>query len=164
MAAHGVGALPFAPMGTYRYTIEVDAPQELVFELWTDLDLMKTWVGGVTKVSEPTGPMDQAGTRYTVYFGKARSETEIVEVDRPRLLMTRFGNVYLRGTNRTEIVPSQAGGERSTITQTFVTDGFIPGIVGWVFGHGSYRGSFLGELRHFGRIAEAEAVRRRTTA
>ena len=145
-------------VGRYTYRIEVDAPQDLVYELWTDLDLMKTWVGGVSKVSPPTGPMDQAGTRYTVYFGKARSETEIVEVDPPRLFMTRFGNVYLRGTNRTEIEP--AGARQSVITQTFVTDGFLPAIVGWIFGHGSYRGSFLGELRHFGRIAEAEARRR----
>jgi hypothetical protein len=151
-------------VGRYTYTIEIDAPPELVYELWTDLDLMKTWVGGVTKVSSPTGPMDQVGTRYTVYFGKARSETEIVEVDPPRLYMTRFGNVYLRGTNRTEIGPVDTRGERARITQTFVTEGFLPGIVGWIFGHGSYRGSFLGELRHFGRIAEAEAAKRRSVA
>ena len=148
-------------MGRYTYTIEVEAPRELVYQLWTDLDLMKTWVGGVSKVSEPSGPMDRAGTRYTVFFGKARSETEIVEVESPRLFMTRFGNVYLRGTNRTELVPVDASGNRTRITQTFVTEGFLPGIVGWIFGHGSYRGSFLGELRHFGRIAEAEAERRR---
>ncbi len=149
-------------MGRYTYTIEVEAPQELVYALWTDLDLMKTWVGGVSKVSPPSGPMDQAGTRYTVFFGKARSETEIVDVDPPRLFMTRFGNVYLRGTNRTQVVPVYANGERSRITQTFVTDGFLPDIVGRIFGHGSYRGSFLGELRHFGRIAEAEAAKRRS--
>jgi Polyketide cyclase / dehydrase and lipid transport len=151
-------------VGRYTYTIEVDAPPELVHELWTDLDLMKTWVGGVTKVSPPSGPMDRVGTRYTVYFGKARSETEIVEVDPPRLYMTRFGNAYLRGTNRTEIVPVDASGQRARITQTFETEGFLPGIVGWIFGHGSYRGSFLGELRHFGRIAAAEATQRRGVA
>jgi uncharacterized protein YndB with AHSA1/START domain len=147
-------------MGRYTYTIEVDAPRELVFELWTDLDRMTTWVGGVTRVSEPSGPLDQAGTRYTVYFGKAGSETEIVEVERPRLFMTRFGTAWLRGTNRTEFLES-GDGRRTVLTQTFETEGFLPGIVGWIFGHGSYRGSFLGELRHFGRIAEAEATKRR---
>jgi uncharacterized protein YndB with AHSA1/START domain len=144
-------------VGRYTYTIEVDAPQELVYELWTDLDRMTSWVGGVTKVSRPSGPMDRIGTRYTVYFGKAASETEIVEVQPPRLFMTRFGTAWLRGTNRTEFVP---GGRRTTLTQTLVTEGFLPGIFGWIFGHGSYRGSFLGELRHFGRIAEAEAAKR----
>jgi hypothetical protein len=29
-------------MGRYRYTIEVDAPPELAYELWTDLDRMTT--------------------------------------------------------------------------------------------------------------------------
>jgi uncharacterized protein YndB with AHSA1/START domain len=145
-------------MGRYTYTIEIDAPRDLVFDLWTDLDRMQTWVGGVSRVSPPTGPLDQAGTRYTVYFGRAGSETEILEVERPRLFMTRFGTAWLRGTNRLELV---AHGERTTLTQTFVTDGFLPGIFGWIFGHGSYRGSFLGELRHFGRIAAAEAAQHR---
>lgn len=145
-------------MGRYTYTIEIDAPRNLVFDLWTDLELMKTWVGGVTDVSPPTGPMDRAGTRYTVYFGKFGSPTEILEVERPRLYMTRFGTAWLRGTNRAELEDVPAG---TKLTQTFVTEGFLPGIFGWIFGHGSYRGSFLGELRHFGRIAEAEAARRR---
>jgi uncharacterized protein YndB with AHSA1/START domain len=145
-------------MGRYTYTVEIDAPRELVFDLWTDLDRMTTWVGGVSRVSPPTGPMDQPGTRYTVYFGRAGSETEILEVERPRLFMTRFGTAWLRGTNRMELATH---GERTTLTQTFVTEGFLPGIFGWIFGHGSYRGSFLGELRHFGRIAEAEAAGRR---
>lgn len=144
-------------MGRYTYAIDVDAPQDLVYDLWTDLDLMKTWVGGVTKVSTPTGPMDRAGTRYTVYFGSFGSETEILEAERPRLIRTRFGTAWLRGTNQLVLAPVEG---RTRLTQTFVTEGFLPGIVGWIFGHGSYRGSFLGELRHFGRIAEAEAARR----
>jgi hypothetical protein len=72
--------------------------------------------------------------------------------------MTRFGSTVLRGTNRAEFAPNGSG---TTLTQTFVTAGFIPAIAGWIFGHGSYRGSFLGELRHFGRIAEAEAASHR---
>jgi uncharacterized protein YndB with AHSA1/START domain len=148
-------------MGRYHYTVDVDAPQQLVYELWTDLDLMKTWVGGVSSVSAPSGPMDQPGTHYTVFFGKAGSRTEILEVEPPRLFMTRFGTAWLRGTNRSEFLPAGQHGERTSITQTFVTEGFLPGIFGWIFGHGSYRGSFLGELRHFGRIAEAEAAKRR---
>ena len=144
-------------MGHYTYTIDVDAPQELVFDLWTDLDLMKTWVGGVSRVSPPTGPMDKVGTTYTVYFGSVGSRTEILDVERPRLFMTRFGTAWLKGTNRLELA---AAGDGTKLTQTFVTEGFLPGIMGWIFGHGSYRGSFLGELRHFGRIAEAEAAKR----
>jgi len=145
-------------MGTYAYTIRVEAPQDLVFDLWTDLDRMKEWVGGVSRVSEPTGPIDQVGTRYTVYFGKAGSVTEVIEAERPRVYASRFGTAWLRGTNRTTFEPDGTG---TRMTETFVTEGFLPAIFGWIFGHGSYRGSFLGELRHFGRIAEAEAEARR---
>jgi uncharacterized protein YndB with AHSA1/START domain len=145
-------------MGRYAYTIHVEAPPELVFELWTDLERMTEWVGGVSRVSEPTGPIDVVGTRYTVYFGKVGSPTEIIDVERPTRYATRFGTAWLKGTNSSTFEPD---GDGTRLTETFVTEGFVPGIMGWIFGHGSYRGSFLGELRHFGRIAEAEAEARR---
>ena len=59
------------------------APRDEVFALWMDLDRMKEWVGGVTRVTDVSGPIDVAGTRYTVRFGPMKSPTEILEVDRP---------------------------------------------------------------------------------
>ena len=56
-------------MGTHRLSVHVAAPPERVFDLWTNLDRMKEWVGGVTKVTDVTGPVARAGTRYTVWFG-----------------------------------------------------------------------------------------------
>jgi len=141
-------------MARYTYSIHVDAPRELVFNLWTDLERMKEWVGGVTSVSEPTGPIDAVGTRYSVVIGGMSSETTVIDAERPKRFATKFGNRMLRGTNSTTFEPD---GEGTRITETFVTEGFIPGIFAWIFGHGSYKGSFLGELRHFGRIAEADA-------
>jgi len=148
-------------MGRYTYTIHIDAPPELVFELWTDLGRMKEWIGGVNRVTEPSGPIDAVGTRYTVYFGGVGSPTEVIDAERPKRYATKFGTAWLKGTNSAVFAADGAG---TRLTQTFVTEGFLPGIVGWIFGHGSYRGSFLGELRHFGRIAEAEARQRSTTS
>ena len=62
---------------------------------------MKEWVGGVTKVTDVTGPVDRVGTRYIVRFGPVKSPTEVLEADRPRRFRTRFGNWYLRGVNTT---------------------------------------------------------------
>lgn len=36
-------------VGTYRFTVHVAAAPEQVFDLWTNLDEMAEWVGGVTK-------------------------------------------------------------------------------------------------------------------
>lgn len=144
-------------MARYSFTTRVAAPIETVFDLWTNLDRMGEWVGGVTKVTDVTGPIDQVGTRYTTWFGRMRSPTEVIEADRPRLFATRFGNAILRGRNRTVL---EADGEGTRITETFETEGFISAISARIFASGSYRGSFQGELEAFARLAESEAAGR----
>jgi uncharacterized protein YndB with AHSA1/START domain len=145
------------PVPTYTFSTHVAAPIDVVFDLWTNLDRMREWVGGVTRVTDVSGPVDQAGTRYVTWFGRVRSPTEVVEAERPRLYATRFGNVILRGTNRTVLEPDGAG---TRITETFRTVGLVSAISARIFAAGSYRGSFQGELEAFARLAEAEAARR----
>ena len=141
-------------MSVYRFSVHVAAPQETVFDLWTNLDRMAGWVGGVTKVTDITGPTDQTGTRYTVWFGSMHSTTEILEGVRPRLIRTRFGNRLLRGETRATFEPDDGG---TRLTQEFRTEGLIPAIVARLFATGSYRGSFRGELNDFARLAEQDA-------
>jgi uncharacterized protein YndB with AHSA1/START domain len=143
-------------MPRYTFTTHVAAPIDTVFDLWTDLDRMREWVGGVTKVTDLTGPVDRAGTRYTTWFGRMRSPTEVVEAERPRVFATRFGNALLRGTNRTVLEPD---GDGTRLTETFETVGIIPGIMARLFAAGSYQGSFKGELEAFAKLAGAEAAR-----
>ena len=85
----------------------------------------------------------------------------MIDAERPKRYATKFGTAWLKGANSAVFA---ADGTGTRLTQTFLTEGLLPGIVGWIFGHGSYRGSFLGELRHFGRIAEAEAKARRSAS
>ena len=113
-------------MGSHTFTTHIAAPVEVVFDLWTNLPRMKEWVGGVTRVSGPTGPMDQAGTRYSVFFGGMESRTEVIDAERPKRFATRFGNRILRGTNATRFEPD-GGGTR--LTQTFRTEGLIAGLM-----------------------------------
>jgi uncharacterized protein YndB with AHSA1/START domain len=140
-------------MATHRLSVHVAAPREDVYDLWINLDRMKEWVGGVTKVTDVTGPVDRAGTRYTVWFGGMRSQTEVLEADRPRFLRTRFGNSILRGEASATFAP-EGGGTR--IDQEFQTEGVIAAIAAWIFAQGSYRGSFQGELNAFAKIAERD--------
>lgn len=143
-----------ATMARYTITTHVGAPPEHVFALWTNLARMGEWVGGVTAVSDVSGPVDQVGTTYVVHFGPMTSPTKILEVERPRLFSTKFGNWILRGRSSATFEPDVDG---TRITQTFETVGVISAISSWVFSRGSYEGSFRGELERFARLAEHEA-------
>ena len=141
-------------MAQHHVSIDIAASPDRVFSTFMDLDRMVEWVGGVTRVTDVTGPIDVAGTRYTVHFGPMKSPTEILEVDRPHHVRTRFGNLILKGESdvRFEVIR-----EGTRLTQVFRTRGFVSAITGRLFAAGSYEGSFKGELEKFRTIVEREA-------
>ena len=143
-------------MAEHRISIEIAATPEEVFALWMDLDRMTEWVGGVTGVTDVTGPIDVAGTRYTVRFGPMKSPTEILDVERPHHVRTRFGNLILKGESDVRLEPTPEG---TRLTQVFRTRGAISAITGRLFAAGSYEGSFKGELETFRKIVEREVKR-----
>ena len=114
---------------------------------------MGEWVGGVTGVTDVSGPVDRVGTTFVVHFGPVKSPTEVLEADPPRRFATRFGSWILRGRSSATFEPDGTG---TRVTQEFETVGLISAISSWVFSRGSYEGSFRGELEKFGRIAERE--------
>jgi uncharacterized protein YndB with AHSA1/START domain len=140
-------------MTEHRISIDIGAPPDRVFAVWMDLDRMTEWVGGVTQVTDVTGPIDVAGTRYTVRFGPMKSPTEILEVERPHHVRTRFGNLILKGESDVRFEPTPSG---TRLTQVFRTRGVISAITGRLFASGSYEGSFKGELERFRSIVERE--------
>ena len=142
-------------MGTHRVSVHVAVTPVRVFRLWTNLDRMKDWVEDVTRITDVSGPVGEAGTTYTVWFGPMASRTEVLESDWPRFHRTRFGTWLLAGESS---VRFEAEGDGTRIDQEFRTRGVIPGIMGRIFSKGSYRGTFQGELNAFARIAEAEAA------
>ena len=60
-------------MAHYTFSTHVAAPPDDVFALWTNLDRIGEWIGGVTGVSDVSGPIDQVGTTYVVHFGPVKS-------------------------------------------------------------------------------------------
>ena len=141
-------------MPTHHLTAFSAAPPERVFDLWTDLDRMKEWVGGVTKVTDLTGPLDRPGTRYIVWFGPMKSPTEVLEVERPHRFRTRFGNWILRGVNTTTFEPEGTG---TRIVVEMRTEGWVPAITSRLFALGSYKGSYQGELNEFAKLAQMDS-------
>jgi uncharacterized protein YndB with AHSA1/START domain len=138
-------------MATYQVSVLIRATPERVFDAFTDLDLMREWVGGVTRVTDRTGPVDRVGTRYTVHFGPMRSPTEVHEVERPRHVRTRFGSLILKGESDVTFEPE---GEGTRLTQVFRTRGLVSAISARIFASGSYSGSFQGELEAFRDLVE----------
>ena len=96
-------------VGRYTITTQIGAPPEHVFALWTNLERMGEWVGGVTGVSDVSGSVDQVGTTYVVHFGPVKSPTEVLEVERPRLFSTKFGSFILRGRSSATLNATQTG-------------------------------------------------------
>ena len=73
--------------------------------------------------------------------------------ERPSRFRTRFGNRILRGEAET-VFEEIDGGTR--LVEIFEIQGFVANIAARIFGMGSYKGSFQGELNHFKAIAERE--------
>jgi uncharacterized protein YndB with AHSA1/START domain len=142
-------------MPRFSTSVHVRATPDVAFDLYTSLDRMPEWVGGVTEVTDRTGPIDRPGTRYTVWFGKrTTSPTEVIEVERPHRFVTHFGNWVLRGRNTATFEPDGDGTRMTTILET---EGLFPAVMARIFSLGSWKGSFRGELEHFARLAAAES-------
>jgi uncharacterized protein YndB with AHSA1/START domain len=142
-------------MGEYRFSVHVAAPPDEVFDLWVNLDRAHEWIRGLTAVTDRVGDPGTTGATYVTRFGPVRSPTTVIAAERPRRIVTKFGNWYLRGENEATFTPETDG---TRLEQTFRTVGIIPAITARIFASGSYQGSFKGELEHFARIAEAEAT------
>ena len=142
-------------MAHYTIQTHVNAPIDDVFALWTDVERMGEWVGGVTGVTDVSGPIHRPGTTYVVHFGPVMSPTEVIEAERPRRFATKFGSWMLRGTSEAIFEPD---GDGTRIVQEFQTVGRISAVSAWIFSRGSYEGSFRGELENFARLVEREVA------
>lgn len=140
-------------MADIRINAFVSAPPELVFSLWIDTERMPAWIEGLTKITDRSGPMHQAGTTYVAWFGRMSSRNEVLEVEPPRFIRTRLGSWLLRGVTEATFEPEGSG---TRITQRFRTSGLVPSIAARIFAMGTWRGSFRGELATFARLAEQE--------
>jgi uncharacterized protein YndB with AHSA1/START domain len=146
-------------LGRHTITVDIAAPREQVFDLFVNLERAPEWIEGMAGVSEVSGPPDQAGTTYVTKFGSwSTSVTTVLAAERPSHHLTRFGNWFLRGENEATFT-ELATGTGTRLTQEFRTNGIIPAITSWIFAHGSYKGSFRGELNTFKAICEREVAK-----
>ncbi|MDP9936394.1 hypothetical protein J2T11_002757 [Paenarthrobacter nicotinovorans] len=105
-------------------------------------------------MTDRVGSTDQAGSSYTVWFGRMASPTVVIAAERPRHIRTKFGNAILKGESDVTFTP-EGGGTR--IQQVFETRGLVATVVGRLFATGSYRGSFRAELETFRAMVERDS-------
>jgi uncharacterized protein YndB with AHSA1/START domain len=141
-------------MARFEFTTSIAASPEQCFALWIDLDRAHEWLRGMGKVTDVTGPLDQPGTSYVMWFSGRPTRNEVLEVQRPRLFRSHIGGSLFRGTNEARFDPEDGG---TRLTQRFETEGLPSSIVVRIFATGSWPGSFRAELETFKRIAERDA-------
>ena len=75
-------------MGTHRYTRRIAASPADVFRVFADPDLVADWMEA-SKVLDATGPLDIAGTRFTLVIrGPWRFATRVIRSEAGRLYET----------------------------------------------------------------------------
>lgn len=141
-------------MPGFRFSIDIAAPRDQVFDLWTDIDRLSEWIPGVTRVSDATGPGDTAGTRYKVWFGFLSADSEVLAAERPYYVRQklRYGTIRAESSATFE---AYDGGTR--IRAAYTTRGLASRVWARILAAGTFRGSFRDELAEFARLAEREA-------
>ena len=143
-------------MGRHTNSQHIDAPPEVAFDLWTNLDRQREWIGGVTDVVDVTGP---AGRRRDDLHGDVRPHEEPNAGPGGRAPATLRGPFRQLDPPWPEQRDVRARRRRNAHHRPPGHRGLFPAIMAWIFSLGSWKGSFRGELAHFARLAEIDARR-----
>jgi uncharacterized membrane protein len=77
-------------MGERQVSMMINAPPEIVFELYTDAGRVREWLSGVREV-RTAGSADQPGGRAViVYRWPFKMATEVLQAERPHLHVQRL--------------------------------------------------------------------------
>ena len=81
-------------MGFVKYALQINAPLERVFALYTDVQNIPRWFPDVKNVEDVTGSMNQPGARFTIRFqGRPNAYEHVLEVIPNKLHRREFEQV-----------------------------------------------------------------------
>jgi len=106
-------------MGTVQYSIWIAAPQELVWDIYTNLDRIPEWQTGDPHVLEAGGRGAEVGSTYSVRRGPGTSRTTVTEAVRPSLHASRTrAYLGLSFDLTTNLIPENGGTRLQLRAQT----------------------------------------------
>ena len=97
-------------MATHRYSIWIDAPPDLVWEIFTDLERIPEWQTGDPLVTDVSGRGDAVGTTYAVRRGPAVAHTTVLEAVSPSRYQSKTdAYLGLRFELLARLIPEKGG-------------------------------------------------------
>jgi uncharacterized protein YndB with AHSA1/START domain len=76
-------------VGAVDYVIWIDAPPDQVWRVYVDPSRIPEWQTGCPVIEEMRGAAGQLGSSYVARRRPGAAHTTVIDVDKPRLLMTR---------------------------------------------------------------------------
>jgi uncharacterized protein YndB with AHSA1/START domain len=141
----------------FAFAVDIDAPREHVFDLWADLDRLTDWTDGLTRVADATGPSDQAGTKYRLFFGGLDQRVEVLAAERPYYYRTKASF----GTSKIETAVTFEDIDGTTrMREAIHARGFRTRLWASLLSRGTFRGSFRRELERFAQAVERDELNR----
>ncbi len=99
-------------MGTADYSVWIEATPEQVWQVYVDPSRIPEWQTGSPTIEEVRGSGDQPGSSYVSRRRPGAARTTLMEVDKPRRLMTATEAYFGLRFDVTSLLESQSGGTR----------------------------------------------------
>lgn len=146
-------------MRTVQYSVWIDAPPALVWDVYTNRDRIAEWQTGDPHVVDTTGQGQEAGATYSVRRGPGTSRTTITEAVRPSLHASRTDAYFgLSFDLITSLAPENGGTRLQLRAQTHWPKGL--GLIGRVVEFAVLNGNEANrELERLKVLIEREAAK-----
>jgi uncharacterized protein YndB with AHSA1/START domain len=99
-------------MGTTDYSVWIEATPEQVWRVYVDPLRIPEWQTGSPTIEEVRGSGDQLGSSYVSRRRPGAARTTVMEVDKPRRLMTATKAYFGLRFDVTSLLKSQSGDTR----------------------------------------------------
>ena len=97
-------------MGTVNYSVWIEATPEQVWRVYVDPSRIPEWQTGSPTIDEIQGSGDQPGSSYVSRRRPGAARTTVMEVDKPRRLMTATEAYFGLRFDVTSLLKSQSRG------------------------------------------------------